>query len=116
MSEITHRINVNAYPRPRETVRGIVSGIETGKGIETETVIGETPLVDDMDLRRPGSGTENERETPQDGRTRKKKKRRSHQSHFLPLFLGLSARCLNRQSLMVGLIPYSPFTTSAKRP
>ena len=116
MSEITHRINVSASPRHHETVSETVSGTETGKGIETETAIGETPLVDDMDLRRYGSGIENERETLQDGHMRKKKKRRSHQSHFLPLFLGLSARCLNRQSLMVGLIPYSPFTTSAKRP
>lgn len=108
MSEITHRINVSASPRPHETVSGIVSVIETGKGIETETAIGETPLVDDMDLRRCGSGKENERGTPQDGHMKKKKKRRSHRSHFPPLFLGLSARCLNRQSLMVGLIPLLP--------
>ena len=104
MNEITHHINVNASPRPHETVKGIVTGIETGKGIGTGIVIGETPLVDDMDLRRHGSGIENERETPPRGdHTRKKKRRRSHQSHFLPLSLGLSARCLNRQSLMVGL-------------
>ena len=108
MSEITHLINVNASPRPHETVRGIVSGIETGKGIETETAIGGTLLVDDTDLRLHGSGIENEREMPQDGHTKKKKKRRNHQSHFLPLFLGLSARCLNRQSLMVGLMLLLP--------
>jgi len=104
MNEITHHINANASPRPHETARGIETGIETGKGIGTETVIGGTPLADGMDLHRRGSGIENEREMPpQGGHTRKKKKRRSHQSHSPPLSLGLSARCLNRQSLMVGL-------------
>jgi len=104
MSGITHHINVNASPRPHATVKGIVTGIETGKGIGTETVIGETAHVDDMDLHRHGSEIENEREMPpRGGHTRKKKKRRSHQSRFPPLSLGLSARCLNRRSLMVGL-------------
>jgi len=101
-NEITHPTNVSASPRLHETVRGIETGTETGKGIGTEIVIGGRPPVDDMDLRRRGSGTENVRErAPQGGHTRKKKKRTSHQSHCLPSSLGLSARCPNRQGLMV---------------
>jgi hypothetical protein len=64
MSEITHPINVSASPRPHETVTGIVTGIETGKGRGTETVIGETPPADDTDLHRRGRGTESERKMP----------------------------------------------------
>jgi len=104
MNEITHPTNVSASPRLHETVRGIETGIETGKGIGTEIVIGGMRPVDDMDLRRRGSGIENVREmVPRGGHTRKKKKRRSHQSHCPPSSLGLSARCLNRQGLMVGV-------------
>lgn len=62
MSETTHPINASASPQPHETVTGIVTGTVTGKGIEKETAIGGTPLVDGMDLRRHGSGTGNERE------------------------------------------------------
>ena len=104
MNGITHPTNVSASPRPHETVTGIETGIETGKGIGTEIVIGGIPPVDDMDLHHRGSGTENVREmAPRSGYTRKKKKRRSHQSHCLPSSLGLSAHCLNRQGLMVGV-------------
>ena len=99
-NEITHPTNVSASPRLHETV----TGIGTGKGIGRETVIGGRAPVDDMDPRRRGSETENVREmAPRGGHTRKKKKRRSHQSHCLPSSLGLLARCLNRPSLMVGV-------------
>ena len=117
MSEITHPTNVSASPQPHETVTEIENGIETGRGIGTESAIDERPPVDDMDLRSRGSGTGNEREMPpRDGHTTKKKKRRSHQSHSPPSFLGLSARCLNRQSLMVGVNPHLPFSTSVEVP
>lgn len=102
MSEITHLTNVNASPQPHETVTGIETGIETGK--EIETVIGGSLPVDDMDLRRRGRGIENERKIPpRGGRTRRRKRRRSHQSHCLQSSLGLSAHCPNRQGLMVGV-------------
>jgi len=101
---ITHPTNVSASPRLHETVTGIVTGIVTGKGIGKEIVIGGTPPVDDTDPRHSGSGKESETEmAPQGGHTRKKKRRRSHQSHCLPLSPGLLARCQNRQSLMVGV-------------
>jgi hypothetical protein len=104
MNETTHPTNVSASPLPHETVTEIVTGIETGKGIGTESVKGGTHPADDTGLRRRGSGIENERKmVPRDGRTKRKKKRRSHQSHFLPLSLGLSARCLNPRNLMVGV-------------
>jgi len=95
MSEITHPTNVSAFP-PQETVTGIVTGTETGKGTGIETEIGGNPPADATDLPRHGSGTENGRETLRGGHTRKTKKRRSHQSRCLPLYLGLLARCLSR--------------------
>jgi hypothetical protein len=100
MNGTTHPTNVSASPRLHETAKGT----ETGKGTGTGIVIDGRPPVDDMDLHRRGSGTENVREmAPRGGHTRRKKKRRSHQSHCLLSFLGLSARCLNPQSLMVGV-------------
>ena len=104
MNGIMHPINVSASPPPHGTVTGIVTGIGTGKGIGTESVIGEMPPVDDMDLPRHGSGIGSEREMPPRGvHTKKKKKRRSNQLRFLPSSLGLSARCPSRQGLMVSL-------------
>ena len=102
MSGTTHPTSVSASPRPHETVTGIESGIETGKGTGREIARGGSLHADDMDPRRRGSGTENGSEMPQSGHMRKRKKRRSHQSHCLPLSLGLSARCLSHRNLMVG--------------
>jgi hypothetical protein len=104
MNGITYPTNDNVSPHPRETVTGIETGTETGKGIGTEIAIGETPLADDMGLRHHGSGIENVREMLRRGdHTRKKKKRKNHQSHYLPLSPGSWARCPSRQSLMVGV-------------
>ena len=106
MSGIMHPINVSASPRPHGTATGIVTGIGTGKGIGTESVIGEMPPVDDMDLPRHGSGIGNEREMPLRGvHTKKKKTRRSNQLRFPPSSLGLSARCPSHQDLMVSFNP-----------
>lgn len=103
MNEITHLINVSASPRLHETVTEIVTGIVTGKEIGKGIVIGGMPPVDDTDLRHRGTGTESETGmAPQSGHTRKKKKRRSHQSHCLLSSPGLLAHCPNRQSLTVG--------------
>ena len=49
-NEITHPANVNASPRLHETM----TGVETGKGIGREIVIGGMAPVDNMDLRRRG--------------------------------------------------------------
>lgn len=104
MSEIMDPTNVSASPRLHETVTETVTGIEIGKGTGTEIVIGGRPPADDMDLRRSGSETENETEMAlRGGHMRKKRKRRSHQSYYPPSSLGLLARCLSRQSLMVGV-------------
>jgi hypothetical protein len=80
MKGTTHLINVNASPH-RETARGTVIGIETGKGTGTEIAIGGRPPVGDMDLRRNrGSGRGNGRGTAlRDGHTKKSEKKISHQ-------------------------------------
>jgi hypothetical protein len=102
MNEITHPTNASASLRRREIVTGNVIGIETGKGIETETVIGESLHVEDMELRRRGSGIGNVREmVPRSDHTRRKKKRKNSPSHCPPLSPGLWERCLSRQNLMV---------------
>ena len=106
--------NANVFHRLHEIVTETEIG--SGKGIGIEIAIGEMPHADGMELRHRGSGIENVREMSLRGdRTRRKKKKRNHQSRSLPLSLGLSARCLSRQSLMVGVNFHLLFAPSVKR-
>ena len=103
MNGTTHLTNVHASPH-RETARGTVIGIETGKGRGTEIATGGSPLVGDMDLHHSGNGRGNGRGTaPRDGHTRRSEKRTSHQSRCLPSSPGLWAPCPSRRNLTVGV-------------